>query len=331
MAEVVILSTGGTIAMDRTPSSSQAVPALSAEDFLDQLGSQLPAATRLTSEDLLNIPSAHITREDFKKIHSRVAHHVARQGVDGVVVTHGTDTMEESSFFLHCCYSGAIPVVFVGAMRSANELGYEGLRNLVSAIRVAASPSARDQGVLIVMNEQVHSAGELRKMHTQRVDAFRSPPLGPIGEVALGRVEIRRRVMRPPAALKPIWARTVPLIALTADVEPVLLGAVEGLRPEGVVLEALGGGRVPPGILPVLGALIEAKVPVVIATRSGVGPVVDDYGYDGGHHHLKRIGCVFAHHLSGSKARILLMLALGNGRRSLKALRELFESGPGAK
>jgi len=325
MGQVVILSTGGTIAMDQTSSSEQPVPALKGEDFLSRLGSQLAESTELISEDIINIPSAHITLDDMQKIHTRVMHHLSRPEVDGIVVTHGTDTMEESSFFLHCCYDGARPVVFVGAMRSANEVGYEGLRNLVSSIRVAASPEARDQGVLIVMNEQIHSAGELRKMHTQRVDAFQSPPLGPVGEIAFGKVNIRRRVVRPSGVLDPTCVRTVPLIALTADVELAMMEAVEGIQPDGIVLEALGGGRVPPKLIPTLETLIESSTPVVIATRSGVGPVMDDYGYEGGHHHLRRIGCIFAHHLSGSKARMLLMLALGNGRKSTRALRSLFE------
>lgn len=325
MRRVVILSTGGTIAMDRTSTSEHPVPSLQGQDLLQRLAQHLPGDLEVLAEDIINIPSAHISLENIQKIAQTVNRYDSRNELDGVVITHGTDTMEESAYFVHLCYSGSQPVVYTGAMRAANETGYDGLRNLLSSIRVASSPQAANLGALIVMNEQIHSAGELRKLHTQRVDAFQSPPYGPIGEIALGKVSIARTVTRPSPALEPNTVTPVPLIPLTADFEEALLDAIQAMSPQGIVIEALGGGRVPPKIIPHLTRFIEAGVPVVITTRCGIGPVVDSYGYEGAHRHLKELGCHFAHHLSGAKARIKLMLALGNGLDSA-ALRTIFES-----
>ena len=197
MGKVVILSTGGTIAMDQTASSSHPVPSLTGRDFEQQLASHFPTDIEILAEDIINIPSAHISLETLQEICQKAQGHSSNPDVAGMVVTHGTDTMEESAYFVHLCYSGSQPVVYTGAMRSVNETGYDGLRNLISALRVASSPEVRDLGVLMVMNEQVHSAGEVRKFHTQRVDAFQSPPYGPIGEIAFDELNFMRRITRP--------------------------------------------------------------------------------------------------------------------------------------
>lgn len=312
--------------MDRTTSSAHPIPSLMSKDFEQRLAEHLPTDLEVSAEDIINIPSAHISLETIQKICQKVVSYSSKQDVAGIVVTHGTDTMEESAYFVHLCHAGSPPVVFTGAMRSANETGYDGLRNLLSSIRVASSPQAVNLGALIVMNEQIHSAAEVRKLHTQRLDAFQSPPYGPIGEIAFETVDIKRTVTRPVQALEPSYVTPVPLISLTADFEVALLEAIQEIGPKGVVIEALGGGRVPPKIVPQLTDFIESGVPIVLATRSGIGPVVDAYGYDGAHRHLRKLGCHFAHHLSGPKARVKLMLALGNGLNSDSQLRDLFEN-----
>jgi L-asparaginase len=325
MGKVVILSTGGTIAMDRTATSEHPVPSLQGQDFQQRLAQHLPDDLEVSAQDLINIPSAHISLQNIQMISQTVNRCASQQDLDGMVITHGTDTMEESAYFVHLCYSGSQPVVYTGSMRSANEIGYDGLRNLLSSIQVASSPQSANLGALIVMNEQIHSAGDLRKLHTQRVDAFQSPPYGPVGEIAFGTVTITRSVTRPSPVLEPNYATPVPLVPLTADFEEALLDAVLEMSPKGIVIEALGGGRVPPKIVPHLTRFIEAGVPVVMTTRCGIGPVVDAYGYEGAHRHLKKMGCHFAHHLSGSKARIKLMLALGNGLDSDAQLQTMFD------
>lgn len=325
MGKVVILSTGGTIAMDQTPSSPHPIPSLKGRDFQQQLASLCPSDIEISAEDIVNIPSAQMSLETIKEISQKVQSHSANPDLDGIIVTHGTDTMEESAYFVHLCYQASKPVVFTGAMRSADETGYEGLRNLVSSLRVAASPEARDMGVLIVMNEQVHSAEEVRKFHTQRVDAFQSPPYGPLGEIAFDQLYIKRRISRPVQKLEATYVTPVPLVALTADFEVTLLEAIQKMRPRGVIIEALGGGRVPPKVIPVLADFVESRVPVVITTRCGIGPVVDEYGYQGAHRDLKKLGCYFAHYLSGPRARIKLMLVLGNGFNSDAQLHTFFQ------
>ena len=324
MGKVVILTTGGTIAMDQTTSSPHPVPSLKGRDFQQQMASLFPAELEISTEDIINIPSARISLENIKEICQKVESHSSDPDLAGIVVTHGTDTMEESSYFVQLCYTGLQPVVFTGAMRTANETGYDGLRNLASSLQVASSPEARELGVLIVMNEQVHSAGEVRKLHTQRVDAFQSPPYGPIGEIALGRLDLKRKISRPAQSLDPSYATPVPLVSLTADFEITLLEAIQKMEPKGVVIEALGGGRVPTKLLPAIEDFLKSGIPIVITTRCGIGPVLDQYGYRGAHRDLKNMGCHFAHNLSGPKARIKLMLVLGNGFNSDAQLHKFF-------
>jgi L-asparaginase len=313
LKKVVIITTGGTIAMKRnSPMVGGAVPMLKGEDFLAQLPR---AGVELSFEEFTNLPSSHLTPAQALELSQRVESALLVPDVDGVVVTHGTDTLEESAYMVDLTVNSPKPVVFTGAMRTATMVGYDGMVNLAAAIRVAAAPEAREQGTLVVFGESIFAAVEAQKIHSQAADAFGAPGSGPIGRVQGDRVWLYHRASRrlyiPCSRLEEL----VDLIKISQGAEDRMLrhSIEDGVA--GIVIEAYGSGRVPPWWLPSISEALSQRTAVVIATRCGAGSLHDEYGYVGAFHDLQRLGVLFAHNLSGVKARIKLMVALGAARR----------------
>ncbi len=303
---VIILTTGGTIAMRYDVAAGGAVPTLGAADFTAALPEGLP---ELRIEELVNLPSSHFTLETLATIRERVAALAAEPDVSGIVVTHGTDTMEETAYLLDLTVSGEKPIVLTGAMRTASEVGYDGYANLLAAVRVAAAPQARRVGAVVVFNDEIHAARRVTKMHTLNPATFQSPGWGPVGRVEGDDVIIahlpERRVL-PWRGLEP----KVTLLKLAVGMGTDLLENALARSVRGVVIEALGGGRVPVWWLPVIERARERDVTVVIASRCPSGRVWDSYGYPGAYHTLTDLGCLFAEGLNGQKARLKLMVEL---------------------
>lgn len=309
MKQIAILTTGGTIAMREDKAAGGAIPALGAHDFQPALAG-LPVTTSI--DPVCNLPSAHFSLETLWTIRERTVAAVSRPEVDGVVITHGTDVLEETATLLDLSVDSDKPVVLTGAMRTASELGYEGFANLSAAIRVAVSDAAAALGTLVVFNDTVHAARYVTKAHTQDIGAFESPAWGPLGRLDVDGVHIAWRVSRRSVTTSQLEAR-VTLIKLTAGAEPDLLRCAVHDDTRGVVLETLGGGRVPPTWLPVIEDALSQGVVMVTASRCVGGPVGDRYGYEGAQGHLRRLGCLPAGYLNGQKARIALMVVLGAG------------------
>lgn len=312
MKKVVIITTGGTIAMKRSPMVGGAVPMLKGEDFL----SQLPrTGVELVFEEFSNLPSSHLTPAHALELGRRIEGLLASDAVHGAVVTHGTDTLEETAFLLDLTLQSPKPVVLTGAMRTATALGYDGISNLAAAILLAASDEARGQGTLLVFNETVFAAADVQKVHSQAADAFAAPGSGPLGRIEGGRVWLRHRsgprLTIPCSRLQ----ETVDLITIGQGADDRMLRHAIADGVGGVVLEVFGGGRVPPWWLPTISEAISKRTAVVVATRCGAGSLYDEYGYVGAYHDLQRIGVLFAHNLNGVKARIKLMVALGAARK----------------
>jgi L-asparaginase len=289
-----------------------AVPSLGVADFTAALPADVP---KLRTEELANLPSSHFTLVTLQTIRVRVAELVVERDIAGVVVTHGTDTLEETAYLLDLSVPGDKPIVLTGAMRAASDVGYEGYANLLGAVRVAASPQGRGLGAVVILNDEVHAARYVTKMHTLSVATFQSPGWGPIGRVEGDTVVINCRVGRcvlPWNGLEP----SVPLLKLAVGIEASLLEAALAQGAQGVVIEALGGGRVPPWWLPAIEQARASQVPVVIASRCPAGRVWDGYGYPGAYRTLVDLGCLFAEGLNGQKARIKLMVVLAAARTS---------------
>jgi L-asparaginase len=307
---VAILTTGGTIAMQHDAAAGGAVPTLGAADFTAALPADLP---ELRTEEIVNLPSSHFTLETLRTIRERVAALADDPDVAGIVVTHGTDTMEETAYLLDLTVPGETPIVLTGAMRTASDVGYEGYANLLAAVHVAAAPQARGLGAVVVLNDEIHGACRVTKMHTLSTATFQSPGWGAIGRVEGDAVIVERRPERqllPWRGLEP----NVPLLKLTVGVDTGLLEDALARGARGLVIEALGGGRVAPWWLPAIEQARRQGAPVVIASRCPSGRVWDGYGYPGAYRTLADLGCLFAEGLNGQKARIKLMVVLAAAR-----------------
>jgi L-asparaginase len=321
MPTVVVLTTGGTIST-RDTDGQGATPALRGADLLREIpGIDAVAAVEVAEFEF--IPGAYMTLATMTELSRRAAEIAGRPGVTGVVVTHGTDTLEESAYYLHLTVDTDRPLVFTGAMRNASQIGFDGYRNLYDAIRTAVSPSARGRGALVVLNEEVHSARWVTKTNGQKEDTYKSPVTGPAG-IAYGD---RIAFMVPPAPRRVLANQVEPkidLIRLYVDADDRFLRCSLASGARGIVLEAFGGGRVPPALLPAIDDAVGAGVPVVVTTRCHAGAMWDGYGYAGAFRDLRGRGVLFVHDLPGHKARLRLGVALGNGLRG-DALRDYLE------
>lgn len=294
--------------MRRGPVVGGAVPSLKGHDFL----AMLPRGEhQVVFEEFANVPSSHLTTTMLTDLIRRVKSRVNLPEVAGVVLTHGTDTLEETVYLLDLVVASSKPIVVTGAMRTSNAVGYDGIANLAAAIRVAGAAGAQDQGVLVAFNELIFAAAEVQKVHGQMLSAFAAPGAGPLGTTASGTPHFFHRAHRRRAIPFNRLAEPVDLITATQAGDDRLLRAAIESGARGIVIEALGSGRVPPWWLPTIQQARSRDLPVVITSRTGAGSLGDEYGYVGAYHDLRRLGCLFAHDLNGPKARIKLMVALG--------------------
>ena len=314
-----ILFTGGTISMRLDPETGAAVPALGAEEILAQV-TGLEEIADIEVEDFSRLPGPHVTPDQMWRLARRAAAWLERPDIDGLVITHGTDTIEETAWMLHLLLLTDKPVVLVGAMRTVSDASWDGPANLVAAVRVAASASARGHGALVVMNEQILPAREVRKLHTEAPTSFGAPEFGPVGvvdgpAVIFRRAPLHRPDWRDPAAdaglrVRRIEPRVELLQAYTGmDDRLVRLACANGSR--GLSLVAFGRGNAPPALVPAIRDATDAGLLVTISSRAPSGRVGPRYGYAGGGLDLQRAGAVLAGDLSGVKARLLVMAALG--------------------
>lgn len=311
LPEVAVLALGGTIAMSPQPSGGVA-PRLGADELVAAIQSWT-SGVRVRAETVVNVPSASLAFADVAEVASR-ARDAVTKGCAGVVVTQGTDTIEETAFLLDLLLDLDAPVVVTGAMRAPDQPGADGPANLLAAVQVAASPEARGCGVLVVFNDEIHTARLVAKRHTHRPSAFVSPLAGPIGWIAEGRVRIALKPARPAPTFP--WPGVLPEVVLVASGlgdEGRLIRALAADPPAGVVLAAMGAGHMPQGLVPAL-AELSAKVPVVLASRTGAGQTLRaTYGFPGSEIDLIGRGLIPSGALDAPKARLLLALALGNG------------------
>ena len=320
---VLVMFTGGTISMKIDPLTAAAIPALSGRDIVSQVPG-LRRAARLTLEDYAQLPGPHVTPRWMWGLKQRIEAHLADPRIDGVVVTHGTDTIEETAFLVDLTTETSKPVVFCGAMRTLGEPGSDGPSNLLIAVQTAANRDARGHGVLIAVGEEILAASEAVKTHTQSLGAFKSG-IGPLAildrnGVRFVRGAVRRRFVKT-GSIDP----RVDLHVMATGSDDALLRASLARGARGLVIEGTGAGNVPPLAVPAIHDAIKSGVPVVITSRCGTGSVAPLYGYDGGGAQLQKMGCVLGGDLVGQKARILLMVALAAGVSDL-ALKALFEA-----
>lgn len=325
LPHIVLLATGGTIAgAGKSAGEAGYKPSALPVEKLVNAVPEIASFARLSGEQISQVDSQAMTTTIWLKLAQRIDALLADRDVDGVVVTHGTDTLEETAYFLHLTVKSRKPVVITGSMRAATSLSADGPMNLFNAVSVAASPLSRGKGVLVVLNDRIHSAREVTKTHTSAVDTFQSPSYGPLGTVYYGKVEFERLPARRHTLATPFnmtGRETLPRVFITyshADNTPELVHAVTLLKAAGIVNAGVGNGNASPAVLEALGKARRSGIAVVRSARAGNGRVtlgaeVDDAAY----------GFVVADDLNPQKARILLMLGLTR-TNDPQALQQMF-------
>lgn len=322
MKRILILHTGGTISMNTDQTTGAIKP--SSENPLHAYSHIFKHEVDLFEEDILHLPSPHITPNDMLIIKDRVEQVIELDEADGVVITHGTDTLEETAYFLDITLESNIPIVLTGAMRPTNEIGSDGVRNLQNAVWTAMSDEALDKGVLVVMNEEIHSAKHVTKTHTTNVATFRTPTFGPLGIVSKHQAMFYQKVVKDEYFEVDTLSKKVYLLKAYAGMDSLLLDSLAEKNIDGLVIEALGAGNLPPQTLSGLEKLLEKDIPIVLTSRASNGVAQDIYAYEGGGKHLKEMGVIFATGLNGPKARLKLLVVLEQ-TNDLYTIADIFE------
>lgn len=286
-------------------------PTLTAEQLLAAVPGLADSAVTVEVVNFRQLPGASLTIPDITALAAAICDQPA--DVDGTVVTQGTDTIEETAYLLDLLHSGPAPIVVTGAMRNPTLAGADGPANLLAAILTAAHPDARELGCLVVFNDEIHAARDVRKTHTTSTATFRSATTGPVGYLVEHTPRFHHRTLdRYTVPAEPGDDQRVALIPVVLGDDGTTLEAIAD-RADGIVLAAMGAGHVPGVLVPALDRLAE-NIPVVLASRTGAGPVLEStYGFPGSERDLLARGLISAGDLHPLKARLLLHAVLATG------------------
>lgn len=309
MKHLLVIHTGGTISMSQDQSNKVVTndinPISMHQDVINQYA-------QIDELNPFNVPSPHMTIQHVKQLKDIILEAVSNKYYDGFVITHGTDTLEETAFLLDLILGIEQPVVITGAMRSSNEIGSDGLYNYISAIRVASDEKARHKGVMVVFNDEIHTARNVTKTHTSNTNTFQSPNHGPIGVLTKDRVQFHHMPYRQQALENVNDKLNVPLVKAYMGMPGDIFSFYSREGIDGMVIEALGQGNIPPSALDGIQQLVSLNIPIVLVSRSFNGIVSPTYAYDGGGYQLAQQGFIFSNGLNGPKARLKLLVALSN-------------------
>ena len=306
---IALLATGGTIACRPGP-DGRLVPGLSPEELVASV-SGLGDMAALSVESLQNVSGFDMGPERMAEVALRARELLLDGSADGVVVTHGTDTIEETMYMCEMLAgeaTGRGPIVFACAMRAASEPSADGPRNLLNAVRIASSPAARGRGVLLSVNDRIHGAAWVTKLNTLHVETFESVKGGPVGAIHADEPVF---VLDSPRSPRGGGIRgEVPLVKAYTGMQTDVFDWHLGRGIDGLVVEGTGAGNVPSGVAPAIERLLDADVPVVVTSRCPYGMPVSPYGGPGGSASLDDMGVLRAGHLNGPKARLAMMVGL---------------------
>ncbi|HDP2018963.1 TPA: asparaginase [Staphylococcus aureus] len=309
MKHLLVIHTGGTISMSQDQSNKVVTndinPISMHQDVINQYA-------QIDELNPFNVPSPHMTIQHVKQLKDIILEAVSNKYYDGFVITHGTDTLEETAFLLDLILGIEQPVVITGAMRSSNEIGSDGLYNYISAIRVASDEKPRHKGVMVVFNDEIHTARNVTKTHTSNTNTFQSPNHGPLGVLTKDRVQFHHMPYRQQALENVNDKLNVPLVKAYMGMPGDIFSFYSREGIDGMVIEALGQGNIPPSALDGIQQLVSLNIPIVLVSRSFNGIVSPTYAYDGGGYQLAQQGFIFSNGLNGPKARLKLLVALSN-------------------
>jgi len=324
LKNILVVFTGGTFSMKIDKETKAAIPHFHG----DELIKMIPEAVNLANISVYeygNFPGPHITPEKMLDLSNKLKDFIKEDDIDGVIITHGTDTLEETAYFLDLTIKIKKPIVIIGAMKTSSEPEWDGPRNLIDAIHLCNNSNSRGMGVLVCLNGEINAASEVTKTHTEDMETFRSLDFGFLGFVNKGKV-VYNRLPRKLETFETEKINTnVDLIKVYAGMDDKFFKYAADSGAEGIVVEAMGVGNVPPAVFEGIKYAVEKKnIPTVLVSRCPAGETLDIYGYPGAGKWLKQIGVIFSDYLNGQKARIKMMICLGI-TKDLKELRKMFE------
>ncbi len=301
-----------------------AVPRYSGDELLDKIPEAKELAD-ITCYDFGKYPGPHMTPALMMNLSMKIRELMQQEEYAGIIVTHGTDTLEETAYFLDLTIKTETPIVVIGSMKNSSEPEWDGPRNLLDAIHICLNDNCRNIGVLVCLNGEINAASEVTKIYTEQIDSFTSLDFGDLGFVQNGRVILNRLPRRLETIETDKLVTNVDLLTVYAGMDEKFFKYSADSGVEGIIVEALGVGNVPPPAFEGIKYAVEKGIPVVLVSRCPAGETLDIYSYPGAGKWLHKLGVIFADYLNGQKARIKLMLALGI-TKDKKKLRKLFEN-----
>lgn len=321
--KILIVFTGGTFSMKIDSKTGGAVPRYSGKELMKKI----PEAKRLANiscYDFGKFPGPHMTPELMFSLSKKIGELISEDNYSGVIVTHGTDTLEETAYLLDLTIQTEIPIILIGSMKNSSEPDWDGPRNLVDAIHICKNENCRNIGVLVCLNGEINAASEVTKTYTEEIDSFRSLDFGALGFVQNGKVILNRLPRKLETLKTESIVSNVDMLTVYAGMDEKFFKYSADSGTEGMVVEALGVGNVPPNAFNGIKYAVEKGIPVVLVSRCPAGETLDVYSYPGAGKHLHNMGVIFAEYLNGQKARVKLMLSLGitSNRRKLQKIFE---------
>jgi L-asparaginase len=323
MNKILIVFTGGTFSMKIDQKTGGAVPFFYGEELIEMI----PEVSLLADIEIYNFgnrPGPHMTPELMLELSRVIQKEIMRDDIKGIVVTHGTDTLEETAYFLDLTVQTEKPIVVIGAMRTSSEPDWDGPRNLLDAMYIINNENSYKMGVMVCLNGEINAASEVTKTHTENIETFHSMDFGSLGFVERGKVIYNRL----PSKLEKIQTdridSNVDLLKVYAGMTDKFFRFSADTGVHALVVEALGVGNVPPTAFEGIEYVVNKGIPVILVSRCPAGETLDIYGYPGAGKWLKKIGVIFSEYLNGQKARIKTIVALGKSKNT-DELRELFE------
>ena len=323
MKKILVVFTGGTFSMMIDEKTGGAVPRYSGNELLGMIP-EAASLAEIECFDFGKYPGPHVTPELMLDLSKKINAKLKSSKFDGVIVTHGTDTLEETAYFLDLTIKTEIPIVVIGAMKNSSEPDWDGPRNLIDALHICLNENSKNLGVLVCLNGEINAASEVTKIYSDSVESFKSLDFGTLGFVQNGRVIFNRL----PRHLERIEAEkinpNVDLLTVYAGMNEKFFKYSADSKIDGIIVEALGVGNVPPPAFEGIKYAVEKGIPVVLTSRCPAGETDYIYSYPGAGKHLHDLGVIFSDYLNGQKARIKLMLALGK-TKDKEELRKIFE------
>lgn len=309
MKNIIIVFTGGTFSMKIDNVTGGAIPHFHGDELLNMIP-EAGNEANISMYEFGMYPGPHMTPELMLELSKIINEYASSKDIDGIIVTHGTDTLEETAYFLDLTVNTSKPIVVIGAMKTSSEPDWDGPKNLLDAIAICKNDNSKDMGVLVCLNGEINAASEVTKTHTEDVETFQSMDFGSIGFVENERVIFNRLPQKLEIIETDNIISNVDLIKVYTGITDKFFKFSADSGAAGIVVEALGVGNVPPAAFDGIKYAVEKGIPVVLVSRCPTGETLDIYSYPGAGKWLKELGVIFTDYLNGQKARIKLMLAL---------------------